>query len=953
MISLLRVLPYNLCLLLLLLSACAAPHKTPTPTTLQPPQKHPLDKSQYRRLILENQMKVLLVSDPSFNKSAVAAQVGVGSMADPPQRQGLAHFLEHMLFLGTEKYPEVDAYMNYISENGGYRNAGTGLDYTTYYFEINHNAFKGGLDQLSQFFIAPLFTTEYTERELNAVHSEHQKNLENDARRRWQVQRTLYRDDHPLHGFSTGNLETLAETQREELLAFHNTHYSANRISLVLLGKAPLDSLEAWSQQYFSLVKNHALPPLKYASNYLDRKATFRLITVEPIKDLRSLEIEFPLPPTISHFASKPTRLLGSLIGHEGAGSLLSLLKQEGLATRLGAGAQNVAANIAAFSINIELTPLGLERYHDVVRLSLAYIAMLKEQDYPSYYFKEMATKAQLDEIYTNRGEGWGYATSLARKMQYYPLDIIERIPYLYTKEDPAAFAYFLSYLQADNMLVTIQAKGVPTNQTEPYYGTQYTYSEDHTFYQDLLKTSPHPALHLPAPNLFMPQQAQMPTRAVQEGIIPDKILDMDGLLLYHAEDAEFLRPKVTLKYKLRLPQARMSLKHKVLLDLYTECVNESLNELAYPAAQAGLSYAFNSGYEGIYFTISGFDESAGLLFSKVLDHMQTPNINADRFAALLDRAVRGLQNFPKEDAWRQARFYNASMVNSLVYTPADRLTVLQDIQLDDISTFATTLYDSIFIEALAYGNINANDAIKLTHQLKTTLGAQAIDQNATFTQGLLEEIEAETLLNVKQLEVNNSCFWREYLVAANTPQQLAIAHILEGFMQNSFFTEMRTKQQLGYIVWAGPSGQRRNSYLYFAIQSGTHPADVLAARADTFITSYPDQFRTLPAETFTTLKNTAAEELSKKAKSIAEKANRFNAMAFNFAGDFERDKKALAALDNITQEQVAALLERTLSPKTRRMRTILAFAKEHQAMQELVPSFDQIDTWKASRTYR
>jgi hypothetical protein len=143
--------------------------------------KHPLDKSESRKLVLENDLKVLLIRDPKFNKSAASLVVGAGSLSDHGTRQGMAHFLEHMLFMGTEKFPGVDEYQKYIADNGGWRNAYTSRDHTNYYFDVNHDALEGALDRFSQFFVAPLFTEEYTEREMNAVHSEFQKNLENDS----------------------------------------------------------------------------------------------------------------------------------------------------------------------------------------------------------------------------------------------------------------------------------------------------------------------------------------------------------------------------------------------------------------------------------------------------------------------------------------------------------------------------------------------------------------------------------------------------------------------------------------------------------------------------------------------------------------------------------------------------------------------------------------------------
>ena len=92
---------------------------------LQLPNKHPLDETETKTFELENGLKVILVSNPKYNISAASMNVKVGSMADPEDAQGLAHFLEHMLFMGTEKYPDVEDYKLYLTNNGGYSNAYT------------------------------------------------------------------------------------------------------------------------------------------------------------------------------------------------------------------------------------------------------------------------------------------------------------------------------------------------------------------------------------------------------------------------------------------------------------------------------------------------------------------------------------------------------------------------------------------------------------------------------------------------------------------------------------------------------------------------------------------------------------------------------------------------------------------------------------------------------------
>ena len=98
--------------------------------------KHPLDKSEVRKLTLDNGIKVYLLSNPEFNVSAASMVVEVGSLENPSNREGLAHFLEPMLFLSTEKYPDVDVYSTYLNSNGGMSNAYTARDHTNYQFQV-------------------------------------------------------------------------------------------------------------------------------------------------------------------------------------------------------------------------------------------------------------------------------------------------------------------------------------------------------------------------------------------------------------------------------------------------------------------------------------------------------------------------------------------------------------------------------------------------------------------------------------------------------------------------------------------------------------------------------------------------------------------------------------------------------------------------------------------------
>ena len=94
------------------------------------------DKRKYRHVTLKNRLHCLIIQDEDTEKSSACVDVRVGSMADPKEAAGLAHFLEHMLFLGTEKYPVENCYSSFLNSHGGHSNAYTDQEDTVYYFDV-------------------------------------------------------------------------------------------------------------------------------------------------------------------------------------------------------------------------------------------------------------------------------------------------------------------------------------------------------------------------------------------------------------------------------------------------------------------------------------------------------------------------------------------------------------------------------------------------------------------------------------------------------------------------------------------------------------------------------------------------------------------------------------------------------------------------------------------------
>lgn len=181
-------------------------------------EKSPFDPYSYKMVILPNQIRTLIIQDPSATRSAAALSVAVGSLADPPQFRGLAHFLEHMVFMGSEKYPQAADFDNFLSKHGGSSNAYTCASETNYQFDVSNSEFLNALDQFAQFFICPLFLKKYVDKEINAVHSESEASRNSDSSRVWYLNKLMSKKGHLHSQYQCGNLSTLKKEGLYEAL---------------------------------------------------------------------------------------------------------------------------------------------------------------------------------------------------------------------------------------------------------------------------------------------------------------------------------------------------------------------------------------------------------------------------------------------------------------------------------------------------------------------------------------------------------------------------------------------------------------------------------------------------------------------------------------------------------------------------------------------------------------
>ncbi|MBA1201690.1 pyrroloquinoline quinone biosynthesis protein PqqF [Pseudomonas capeferrum] len=225
-----------------------------------------------RHLTLDNGLRLVLRHAPRLKRCAAALRVHAGSHDAPERWPGMAHFLEHLFFLGTTRFPLEDGLMRYVQSQGGQINASTRERTTDFFFEVAPAALAGGLERLCQMLAEPDLGIERQHREREVIHAEFIAWSRNPEAQRQFARLQSVSARHPLAGFHAGNRHSLALRDpafQRALRHFHTRYYQGGQMVLSLCGPQSLDQLEALAREHGALlpsggrIEQSAPPPLE------------------------------------------------------------------------------------------------------------------------------------------------------------------------------------------------------------------------------------------------------------------------------------------------------------------------------------------------------------------------------------------------------------------------------------------------------------------------------------------------------------------------------------------------------------------------------------------------------------------------------------------------------------------------------------------------------------------
>ncbi|KAI5187515.1 insulysin [Nematocida homosporus] len=902
-----------------------------------------LDHNSYKTIILPNKLQVVLITTPESETSAACLTVQVGSMHNPSDHPGLAHFLEHMLFMGTEAYSNVNDYNQFLQDHGGSSNAATSLEYTTYYFDVSSDYLGKALDIFSGFFKYPLIKAQYLEKELDAVHNEMEKGMGNDVRRSFILGQHLTDPESLLSKFGDGSRETLKDTKREHLLCFWKQYYRPDKMRLVVYGQESHDVLEGYVRAYFSDIKTHtdhewifSDPPYELLDDALPKPNETdtsheltrpdlqnKLVYYKPQSPKNTttqLTVKINLPQSLHAYEEKTVSFIVSVFNEGKELNGFNLLINNSMIVSASCSSSK-KTTVSSITVAVNFKSSTQPQIESVLNLIQAKLEMVRQMGTQELYDTYKKIFQDRMEDYSPSGPR-ATALEISRNLPWIALEDIFSLSYQWEAFNAQEFYRFVNIaLDRSKWLVMVRTNEMPADtplQTEPYYGIEYAVV-DLTGNTDAKIDSVAQQMEWDANYVFEEVDLTMARENNQlsakfgsfitnTNLCPFIEQDKQEYAISHSEpglDAHLIHNKdITTK------------KTRVTIVLKTQ-------EFEKDAAK---HVAFR-GYISAY--LKKFD-------SKHREQIRISNTNISSLTANTEEVciifygyplvIQSLIDLffvefadPRQDYLAMVQFAAPTMFEKLQYlkpldacvslgfrmytqtqpfTPTELIAAAKNIKLEDIIVVSQAKI-TIFV----FGNTTENEFHHIIATVKKHVTPTPAPQTAIpGTLSTRIELPAEDKLN-------NAIMLIHEVTEFSPMRNFAIAALICQIEKELVHTQLRTEEELGYIASCERiHGYNKDWHLVFIVQGSKGLAHT-ETRIQAFIQGIGDHIAGLSDDDFKKHQVSLITKLKQKPANITDYARRVCLYWENIEEGLEAKAKTQAMITSLAKEEVAAYM--------------------------------------------
>ncbi|XP_021958725.2 insulin-degrading enzyme isoform X3 [Folsomia candida] len=762
----------------------------------------------YKGLVLENGLKVILVSDPSTTFEAASLNVAVGAMSDPKELQGLAHLLEHVILVrGNMKYPEPDEFANYVHLNGGYRGASTYMDYARYFFSVYPNALEGSLDRLFHTVHSPLLSESSIKAEIDLVSSENAIYASQDVRRLVRLDQYTSREGHPFNTFGTGSRDSLWDKPRElgldlrnETVQFYKKYYSANLMTLAVVGKDNLTTLEDIVTRIFRPLENRNATLPSFGPPYGPSELGVKIEMVAK-GQMKRLSMVFPIPAMDKNVFEI---YIANVVTQGGNHSLLSFLRLEGLITSSSAEVNKKCRGHFVFQVILDLTDLGVLRHEEVAVKVFQFFNLLRNHPPQKWFWDEVEEIKNYTTKYQTKVEAVELAALLGKSMiESTPDDVVEE--YLSPKRtqfNATQIVESLEWIRPGNMRLFFVSNSIKNaSSTEPHYQFKYNSGPFESKFLTAMKTiEVHPNIIFPTRNIFVPKDFAM-KQNVSDSVFEST--NFSSMWIYTNDENN--SPKVDVRIELFSTYTPYVTPQDIGMNsILAVLLKTRLLPMGLKAIAAGTSIKISNDDSGLKIRVEGYTDGFTLIVTELMHTIYSLSFTRYDFDIAKKTYVSSIKENLNAEPCTLA---NTGILLAETYFEQDMiLYALNDLSLEDFELFYRRFVSRPSLYWRFFGGIQKWEAIALVQTSEALLLKRGSRPGQSFKQSIekrVVEIPRGTswLYRISSEIHSSSCTKVVFQAGSKTKDQGDKLALLSDLMHHPLNVQLYTKERLGYLV--------------------------------------------------------------------------------------------------------------------------------------------------------
>ena len=881
--------------------------------------KIPLNETRiFKSGILDNMIKYTLIQDDNIDKATVSVCVKTGSINDPFEMQGIAHFLEHMLFLGSKKYPKENHFEEKLKSYGGDSNAYTAAFETVYYFSVIDDKLEEILDIFANFFIEPLFNKDSVDREINAINSEHMKNINNDAWIKYHIIKSLSKKDSIINKFSTGNLVSLnKQTVRDEMIQFYKKYYCSDNICVCIVSPKSLYQTEDIFTKIFNQIplKKCRVPDEIYSKNkpfYETSKLEYHLI---PIMDINTITYFWEIPLPFGYLKNKIYDIIDENIENDDKTNLTYILQSKNLINFLNCYQREHGILVLEIDINNNYSKNITDTIKEINGYVKYYFNNLKLLDWHKIY-EYYKKKYDLLFDYEEKKDELSLVESISINMHYFSEQNYYNGDQVVLCKEYAKLIEQLEYLKFDKVNIVYSTKEKIDDisyKKDKYYNNKY----------GQLKNSLMDVQEIPF-------EFDVDTNNVYYSIKPQVYADLDKYSI-----PQMIRPKIWYgaisKFKEPKINGYILMNHNNFFDTIEDYI---YNVLACHVLNHNLENKFNKendlGYRvkfrenialsNITITVTGLNDKYDYFFSSILEYFRIISVDDDvildsTINSKIDKLTEYYTNYNKLSPWKLANIKLNEMMLKYFHSREALLGFLLKIDKDTLvnnirkKIKILVSFKNIPITIIFYGNMKKEMLPNMT----------IFKENLKLPNYGIPVIRQPKSIEIKHPneEEENKLLMFIYPCGLFNPKENIKLVIISILIEQPCYDYLRTKHQLGYLVNSGIMKVMIDYYLIIKVQS-TKDISLVDEKMTTFITEFKKLLETelLEPSELSQIKDVARKLISEKESNTNELLARYLPEITTRQYLFNRRELLLEQIASITKKDIINYFDKITNNK-------------------------------------